>query len=322
MALATSRREFIRFGTLGAAMVATAELPSVAGRKFEVGRLGAHSRLAMSYAVVRIGLKTPFSALHISDTHLAEAYPDEHPDKVAAAAKRSQAFGGRQEEALAESLHWARQNVDFVVHTGDLIDFKSRANFDLVKKYFGGNMFGSMGNHEFCEYTKESPSGRGEDFKATSWAALKEAFPVDPRIDSRVVNGVNFVALDDVFGTIGEDQFARIREEAKKDLPMVLMMHVPLMTPDVAAASWKYWRQTGRKFRGLPTEPPTAGDHFDQTHDKTTVACVNYLRGEKRLRAVLTGHEHLSMEERFSPTAVQYLTGGNFKFVAREVLFL
>ena len=318
----TSRREFLKFGTMGAAMVATAELPAVAGRKFQVGRFGPHARLAMSYSVVRIGLKTPFSVLHISDTHLAEAYSDEHPDKVAAAASRSRSFGGQQEESLAESLDWAKSNVDFVVHTGDLIDFKSRANFDLVKKYFGENMFASMGNHEFYEYTKDSPEGRGEDYKKPSWAALKAAYPVDPRIDSRIVNGVNFIALDDVFGTVGEDQFERVRTESKKGFPMVLMMHVPLMTPDVVAATWKYWRMTGRKFTGLPTGHPPKGDLFDQTHDKTTVAFVDYLRGEKLLCAILTGHEHISMEERFSPTAVQYLTGGNFKFAAREILFV
>ena len=38
-------------------------------------------------------------------------------------------FGGRQEEALRDSLAWAKSNVDYVIHTGDLIDWQSRANF-------------------------------------------------------------------------------------------------------------------------------------------------------------------------------------------------
>ena len=75
---------------------------------------------------VEVGVARPFRVMHISDTHLASAYPDEHPDKIAAAARRSQGFGGRQEEALAESLEWARHNTDYVIHTGDLIDFQSR----------------------------------------------------------------------------------------------------------------------------------------------------------------------------------------------------
>ena len=43
---------------------------------------------------------------------------------------------------------------------------------------------------------------------------------------------------------------------------------------------------------------------------------------EKLLKAILSGHEHMTMEERFSPTAVQYLVGGNFLFAARELLFV
>ena len=40
------------------------------------------------------------------------------------------------------------------------------------------------------------------------------------------------------------------------------------------------------------------------------------------MTAILSGHEHMTMEERFSPTAMQYLVGGNFLFAARELLFV
>ena len=43
---------------------------------------------------------------------------------------------------------------------------------------------------------------------------------------------------------------------------------------------------------------------------------------KKRFKSFLSGHEHITMEERFSPTAVQYLVGGNFLFAARELLFV
>ncbi len=89
------RRDFFKGACVAGFMVATSRLPAVAGGKFEVGKRGAHSRLATSYAVVDIGLEKPFSVLHISDTHLADAYPDEHPDKVAAAAKRTKGIGAR-----------------------------------------------------------------------------------------------------------------------------------------------------------------------------------------------------------------------------------
>ena len=38
--------------------------------------------------------------------------------------------------------------------------------------------------------------------------------------------------------------------------------------------------------------------------------------------AILAGHLHFTAEERFSPTAMQYVVGGNFMFHGREVLFV
>ena len=322
------RRDFFKGACLAGFMVATAKLPVVAEGerpKFEVGKRGAHSRLATSYAVVDIGLEKPFSVLHISDTHLADAYPDEHPDKVAAAAKRTNGFGGRQEEALAESLEWARHNVDYVIHTGDLIDFQSRANLDLVRKYWGDAMFGSVGNHEFYSYLKTGGKGRGEEYKKQSWELLKAAYPVDPRFASRIVNGVNFIALDDVFASVQPDQVEKFKAEAKKGLPMVLCMHVPIFTPHIEMATYKFWKRTGQKFTGRPDAArpiKNGGDLWNQRNDPTTSGFIAYLKEEKLLKAILSGHEHITMEERFSPTAVQYLVGGNFLFAARELLFV
>ena len=321
----SGRRDFFKGACVAGFMMATADLPAVAGGRFEVGKRGAHSRLATSYAVVEIGLEKPFSVLHISDTHLADAYPDEHPEKIAVAAKRSNGFGGRQEEALAESLEWARHNVDYVIHTGDLIDFQSRANLDLVRKYWGDAMFGSVGNHEFYSYMKKDGTGRGEEYKSQSWETLKAAYPVDPRFASRVVNGVNFIAIDDVFGSVQPDQVERFKAEAKKGLPMVLCMHVPFLTPQIELATHKFWGRTGKKFAGRPdaSKPPAKGSNkWLQCNDPTTSGFIAYLKEEKLLRAILSGHEHMTMEERFSPTAVQYLVGGNFMFAARELLFV
>ena len=154
---------------------------------------------------------------------------------------------------------------------------------------------------------------------------LKDAFPVDPRFASRVVNGVNFIAIDDVFGAVQPDQVEKFKAEAQKGLPIVLCMHVPFLTPRIEMATYKYWRCTGKKFAGRPdaARPLKKGsDLWKQRNDPTTAGFIAYLKEEKALKAILSGHEHMTMEERFSPTAVQYLVGGNFLFAAREVLFV
>ena len=315
------RREFIRTAALGAGgLVATSALPSRADTPSVFPTRGRWERLAISYACVEAGATAPFSVLHVSDTHLTAAYEREGVDKTAVASRRTCTFGGRQEEALRDTLDWAKENCDWVLHTGDLCDFQSEANFDLVKKYYGETMFGSMGNHEFYTYLPDEKHTWQEPFKERSWPILKAHYPVDARFSAKTVNGVNFVCLDDVFGTVQPDQVERFRAEAKKGLPIVLCMHVPIMTDGIVRMKNRYWNGVNTKFRSMALPEPD-GDVRRQREDATTAAFIRYLKGEKLLKAVLTGHEHVDMQERFSPTAVQYAVGGNFMFHAREILF-
>ena len=53
---------------------------------------------------------------------------------------------------MRDSIAWAKAHNDYLVHTGDMVDMVSKANLDLVKKYFGEGgemMLGCLGNHEY-----------------------------------------------------------------------------------------------------------------------------------------------------------------------------
>lgn len=313
------RRSFI--GGLGGLVAVSAlpkqveaDMPSVFPTR------GTYERLTLAYQHVKIGLEKPFSVLHISDTHLTGAYESEGIDKVSVAAKRTCTFGGRQEEALRDSLDWAKKNVDYVVHTGDLIDFQSEANFDLVKRYYGEAMFGAVGNHEFYTYLPDEKHTWQEPFKSRSWPILRERYPVDACFSAQTVNGVNFICLDDVFGTVQPNQVEEFAAEAKKGLPIVLCMHVPFFTDDLWLMTQRYWARANRRFTDAAVPEPS-GDLKRQREDKTTADFIAYLKSEKLLKALLIGHEHITMQDRFSPTAMEYCVGGNYAFHGEEVLF-
>ena len=72
-------------------------------------------------------------------------------------------------------------------------------------------------------------------------AALAAAYPFDNDLASTVVNGVNFVAIDDAPGTVTAAQAARVEAEFKKGLPTILCMHVPFNTPHIWRAATKFW---------------------------------------------------------------------------------
>ena len=303
------------------ALMATSALPSFGDDPSVFPNRGVFERLSTKIVRVAIGLPEPFSVMHISDSHLTAAYDDEPEETRRIAKARTTMFGGRQEEALRDAIDWAKKNADYVLHTGDLVDFQSRANFDVARKYCGDMALACVGNHEYQwpnTYLKAGMSQ--EEFRAASRAPIAEAYGYDLTFRAKVERGVNFVMIDDAFGTVTESQVALFAEEAKKGLPIVLCMHVPFFTEDMWLTSSRFWRGPGKKFRDGAVPPPRA-DWKRQLEDKTTADFLAYLRSEKLLKAVLCGHEHLSLQDRFSPTAMEYCVAGGFMFHAQEILF-
>ena len=304
------RREFLGCG-LG--LVATSALPASVAVGWE--------RLVLAYQHVHIGLPEPFSVLHISDTHLTAAYPHEPEIKRTLSRERTLAFGSQQELSLSMSLAWAKRNVDCVVHTGDLIDWQSEANLDLARKYLGDISLAAVGNHEYSpSMSRDGVRDTGDDAqRAKTSAALARAFPFPLDFRAQTVRGVNFVMVDDVFGTVTAEQVRRFEAEVRKGLPIILCMHVPFYTDEIWRASCKFWSGRNRKYRAAALPDPY-GDCKRQREDAVTRDFIAALRQEKLLRGILAGHLHIAVQERFSPTAVQYVVGGNFLFHGQEIL--
>ena len=319
-----SRRDFLRLSALSAGtVVATSALPSFGKDDPSLfANRGVFERLVLSYQHIHIGLKEPFSVLHLSDTHLTAVNDDEFPELVAFAARRSQTFGGRQEEALRDSLAWARKNVDYVIHTGDLIDFQTEANLALVRKTFGEEkaLACAMGNHEYQGRRTGEKIQNTTEYNDRSTARLSSAYPFDISLQSNVVNGVNFVTLDQVYGFVTAKQVARFKAEVAKGLPIILCMHVPFFTDHIWRVDQKYWRRINQKYRAAELPDPS-GDYKRQIEDPVTRDFLAYLKGEPLLKGILAGHLHITVQDRFSPTAMQYVVGGNFMFHGEEVLF-
>ncbi|MBQ7190681.1 MAG: metallophosphoesterase [Kiritimatiellae bacterium] len=311
-----TRRDFMRGGVALGGLVAVSQLPAFADDPSLFSERGRWERLSIGYQHINAGASKPFTILHISDTHLTAVYPHESEWTRKFMERRSKTFGGRQEEALRDSLTWAKEHVDYVIHTGDLIDAQSEANFDLVKKYYGmggSMMFGSLGNHEFLHGQGKKDQCDAE--KAVSLPRLKEAYPFDLSIASTVVNGVNFVTLDNVYNTVTAHQASRFEEEIKKGLPVILCMHCPIDTPHINRAANRYWKRKDLKV------VEDVSRWTERKRDATTADFIAYLRAQPLLKGILCGHLHFDVQDRFSPTAMEYLVGGNFLFHGQEITF-
>lgn len=316
-----NKRDFLKRLSGMGVLLATSALPVIAEDNPAVfPKRGKFERLSISYATINIGLEQPFSVMHFSDTHLTSAYPFENKNKQTLQRIRTQTFGGRQEEALRDSLAWAKEHVDYVIHTGDIIDWQSEANYDLIKKYLGDNIFGALGNHEYSPDMWLVKQTYDEKNKDQSRDKLAELFPFDISVQSQVINGVNFVSFDDVYATVTEKQAELIKAEFKKGLPVILCMHVPFYTDNIYRANKTFWAGKNVHDFGNPIVP--SGEYKKQLEDAPTQDLIQFLKKQSLLKGILTGHMHITIEDQFSETARQYAIAGNFGFAIREVLFI
>lgn len=318
------RRNFL---ALGAGALLAAELPRVAR-----AARGPIPPLRVERFEVAVGAARPFDALQVSDTHIVrvDARDDERKMKLAAA----RSFTPFAEHYLDEAIVRAKARGEMLLHTGDLIDFVSAANLDLAEAHFAGNgWFACAGNHEFSKYVGEAKED--EAYKRDSFARVQAAYPNDLSFASRVVEGVNFVALDDVYYNVTAAQRTLFEQEVAKGLPIVLLCHVPFYGPKLydyvmTATKGKCAYVTGapleltETYKGGRDAPPAEAWRsraVQQRTDAATADFLKWLREQKLLKAILAGHLHHFFQERFSPTAMQYVCAAGYKGAAQEIHF-
>ncbi len=278
---------------------------------------------------IEIGLEKPFKVLHISDNHVALADARDDERKIKLAEGRTMAFDdGRAphaaEREYALQLDYARAQKLPVLHTGDLCDFVSYQNLDYARDTLSNiDYFMAVGNHEFSLYVGEA----FEDvpYKMKSFDLVQSYFKNDLHFASRVMGGINFVALDNGYYRFDAAQLEAMKQEVAKGLPIVLMMHNPLHTEELYNLMMIEKQQPCAYLVGTPDElvstyPPDRC--IQQKADAPTWAFIDYIYSQPLVRAVLAGHLHFNYEGRLPSGIMQYVTGGGYYGDTREIEFV
>lgn len=265
---------------------------------------------------LKIGATKPFAAVHISDTHITFADERETERKRQLAASRARYFS-RSEAFFNAAVEYAKERDAILLHTGDFIDFLSDKNLEFVRDEYNNDSypcFCAAGNHEYSHYLGEAPEN--EEYKMDSFDRVQKYFPNDLKFCSRVYNGVNFVAFDDVYYYVADGIIDRFKVEIDKGLPIVTLCHIPLYTPELAKFMLEDQKQPVAWVTGAPDEVVDAyvGNHKgSQRSNETTTKFLEWLKEQKLVKALLAGHQHVNHVGPFSETATQYVVGGNFK---------
>ena len=272
--------------------------------------------LNISESVLEIGAERPIRLLHITDSHLtchdagldsgrAELFSKEYP--------------GDHVNYFLEAIEYAKKNDLIVLHTGDLMDFISDENLDLLEKsFFGVEYLYVMGNHDFCECSGESfdsyISKKDRALKVAPYSSTNGFF------DSRILRGVNFVALNNADYQISEEQLSLIEKEAEKGYPILLLAHIPFFTPEHADAVLA----TGLSCAYISCASPeylsrySEADRKAQEPNAQTLKALEYIKSEPLIKAVIAGHTHVNREEDLGGVT-QIATAACYAGYAREI---
>lgn len=280
-----------------------------------------------------VGAKTPFRALHASDTHLSM---DDAGDLLKGDAAVLRLYEARQPrfskcvQSLAATIAYAKREKIPLLHTGDLIDHFSEANLACVKNAFAGaDCLVAFGNHDVYGHHTDlyTPKSR-EDAKATC-RRYEEVWPNPALVASRLINGVNFVAFDN--GGLERWLAREIEEGLEKalsaDAPAVLMCHKPFCTPTLyeferahnAAKrknpNWSF----GRGLGAYMTFDEAVGESRPSEHMRQVGRIVR-AHAKTNLKAILCGHLHCEWQGSFAGIP-QIVVGGNYEGKAYEISF-
>lgn len=254
--------------------------------------------MELLHTSLAVGAPEPFTVLHMSDTHLTKADERNDERKIKLAERRKNSFP-EEDEMLPAAAKLAKENNCPIIHTGDLIDFVSEANLDEAEKFISENdCFAAAGNHEFSLYVGEAREDAA--YRAQSLPRVQRAFGNDIRFSSRIIGGVNFVAVDNSYYLFEPFQLEGLKTECEKGLPVVLCVHTPLYEEKLYDFLMRGRASDEPAYlMSVPEEKMknyTPDRYFQQKEDEVTREAYEYILSEKRIRCILTGHVHCAFE--------------------------
>ena len=270
---------------------------------------------------LRIGLDKPVRLLHVTDTHLA--YVDEQDDeRKHALAKRMR--DPNKEKYLAEHIAYAEESCDLLVHTGDLMDFVSHANVEKAREIVKHEKFFFIaGNHDYSQYVGEA--WEDSAYRMNSYMQMGYGVGVPMFFNSRTVGGVNVVGIDNSYYHFADWQIWRLRKEVEKGLPVILAFHDPLFEQSLYDYHFSVSSEDSTYLVGCDEAHLLRYSEFravQQRPDAPTLRMIDYIKSEPAIKAILTGHLHFSFESMLTPTLPQFVTGGAYEGIARELTIL
>ena len=271
-------------------------------------------RVNFTKLTIDVGVRKPFKVIHCSDTHIALMNVS---DLIGAKRTKDLAmFDYRLKEmqsaagCFAACVLKARLENAPLIHSGDMWDYHSEANFRFVQDALSaaGNVLCTVGNHEIRGHWEHEPDIDNEGVRRR----FESYLPNSSLFCARQIGGVNFVAFDNCANWDGIQArlHTRLKAEFAKGLPTVLVMHKPICTPDA-----KKWALE------VDHAKPDNLRAYLYAIDGGERAFVDWAYSQPNFKAVLCGHCHYETQWRLTDSVSQYSAGAAYQGHAYEIEF-
>lgn len=255
--------------------------------------------MKVSKVTLQLGLPRPLNIAHLTDIHLCLA-DQRDPHLIKHAQARGKVFyeeagcpSERPEEMFAKAMALSEETCDLTVITGDILDFVSQANLDASDAILRHHdyMF-TAGNHEFCPQVG-IPDSHAR--RIDMYQDLQTHYKGSMFFQSRVMDGVNLIAMDNSYYFFSDLQIQALKKEIEKGLPILLFFHVPLTEPIL---NLQYFHKD------------LVPDGYMQ---KKTNEMLDLIASCPLIKAEFSGHWHVRRESIFRDAVPEYVTPGCFK---------
>ena len=253
--------------------------------------------LQIEKAIVTIpSLQGEYHFWHFSDAHNAYAYPEDSNAEKAMAKKQSECWatnGKPSTEVYCEVLDEAKKhNASLLLMAGDCLDYYTESNLRFLTEKLnetGIEPFYAHGNHESACL---GPGGDSRQF----YPKYKDLMGDTPDFQVKDYGQFLMIAVDNSDHNIRPEQVEKLKEQFARNLPIILVMHIPLSTEAIMPDMEKKWGKNPTYFMlGTDAEPET-----------TREFCRLVMAEDSPVAAVFAGHVHFMHAGEFSAGRMQY----------------
>lgn len=252
------------------------------------------------------GLTKEYRFLYIADTHVVTVGDTDTSDVNAYANSRLPMFANDEGMTSARQFSgWVsmanEQNVDALLMGGDIIDCPSDSNMSFLAAQLAElnvPYLYTLGNHDWTfpwSYLNDHAEGYYRPLFAP-YMDGSTAFHV-LRLD-----GLNIAAIDNSSDQINPAVLEPLADLLAEETPVILLLHVPLYTEELAAKATENWGNPIVLGEGGITPNETSAAFLDMIYAK-----------DSPVAAVLSGHVHFGAETILPNGIPQYVADGGYK---------